>query len=85
VSNQPRHASHIRHTAPCGVGARGATGSVRRRTPRERDPTWNAIPSQTPEVEGDNLFGNPEKVDGSIEEDLDARLQAEQDEDVDDE
>jgi hypothetical protein len=40
-------------------------------------------PSQTPEVEGDDLFGNPEKVDHSIEEDIDARLQAEQDEEDD--
>jgi hypothetical protein len=40
-------------------------------------------PSTSPELEGDDLFGNPEKVDGSIEEDLDARLQAEQDEDDD--
>jgi len=37
-------------------------------------------PGKTPDLEGDDLFGNPEKVDHSIEEDLDARLQADQDE-----
>lgn len=41
----------------------------------ERDP---AHPVDT---EGDDLFGNPENVDGSIEEELDERLQAESDED----
>ena len=41
-------------------------------------------PGKTPDLEGDDLFGNPEKVDGSIEEDLDARLQDEQDEDDND-
>ena len=40
-------------------------------------------PGKTPDLEGDDLFGNPEKVDHSIEEDLDARLQDEQDEDDD--
>jgi hypothetical protein len=45
--------------------------------PMERDP------GKTPDLEGDDLFGNPEKVDHSIEEDLDARLQDEQDEDDD--
>ena len=41
-------------------------------------------PGKTPDLEGDDLFGNPEKVDHSIEEDLDVRLQAEQDEDDED-
>ena len=40
-------------------------------------------PSSTPDLDGDDLFGDPDNVDGSIEEDLDARLQAEQDEDDD--
>ncbi len=40
-------------------------------------------PSNTPDLDGDDLFGDPDNVDGSIEEDLDARLQAEQDEDDD--
>ncbi len=40
-------------------------------------------PSSTPDLDGDDLFGDPDNVDGSIEEDLDARLQAEQDEDGD--
>ena len=40
-------------------------------------------PEAQPTTDGDDLFGNPDHVDGSIEEDLDARLQAEQDEDDD--
>jgi hypothetical protein len=42
--------------------------------PMERHP-------DSPELEGDDLFGNPENVDHSIEEDLDAALQ----DDLDDE
>ncbi|HEV2059872.1 MAG TPA: hypothetical protein VGR11_10985 [Solirubrobacteraceae bacterium] len=41
-------------------------------------------PAKTPDLEGDDLFGDPEEVDHSIEEDLDARLQADQDEDDED-
>ena len=36
-------------------------------------------PGKTPDLEGDDLFGDPEQVDHSIEEDLDARLKDEQD------
>ncbi len=41
----------------------------------ERDP--NAAPGTGDE----DLLGNPDDVDGSIEEDLDSRLQAEDDDD----
>ena len=40
-------------------------------------------PETQPTTDGGDLFGDPDNVEGSIEEDLDARLQAEQDEDDD--
>lgn len=40
-------------------------------------------PSTMPDLEGDDLFGDPDNVDGSIEEDLDVRLQDDLDEDDD--
>ena len=41
-------------------------------------------PGKSPNLEGDDLFGSPEDVDHSVEENLDAQLQAETDEDDDD-
>ena len=38
----------------------------------------------SPELEGDDLFGNPENVDHSIEDDLDALLQDDLDDEDDD-
>jgi hypothetical protein len=40
--------------------------------------------ADSPELEGDDLFGNPEHVDHSIEEDLDAQLQEDLDDEDDD-
>ena len=61
---------------PCS-GVPAAVDTLVLRSPMERDP------DTSPSVEGDDLFGNADKVDHSIEEDLDARLQDEQDDDDD--
>jgi hypothetical protein len=70
------------------LAERGVAASARRGTcgvvnPRERS-IMERNPEAQPTTDGDDLFGDPDNVDGSIEEDLDARLQAEQDEDDDD-
>ena len=40
-------------------------------------------PSEDPELVDDDLFGDPDEVEFSIEEELDMRLQGEQDDDED--
>ena len=65
-----------------GVGPAARAGTCRMINPGERS-IMERNPDAQPTTDGDDLFGNPDNVEGSIEEDLDARLQAEQDEDDD--
>jgi hypothetical protein len=65
------------------IGYPEAVAGYLGRSPLRKESQMERYPGDDPELVDDDLFGDPDDVDFSIEEEVDMRLQGEQDDDED--